>query len=395
MLRNYQIHPNPTQTVVKGLLNYFSVICKSVKMVITVQNVITNVKLIKAINTEVEWKIENYDANRKFTEDLELPCGVAIHLEIRGSQYNFVKRSLFIQPFYKISFGESEVEALKISFKEAKSNAFCEIGFVSPSDEVKCAGEEFLNHKDLKSCLEDGNLTIIVQVVGLSKCSSSELETSLENLLKGNKLIEDLNEFVGQNQISDFTCHVDDFDFPIHKMMLAARSPVFYKIFTEDFKHKKRGNINDISKEAFEAFLHFIYTGRINRFDEHAEELWKMANKYEVSDLRTACELYFLQNSKAKVEASSNETNHQFGEYLPIDEPDTKEDSNHVDDTFPLKTNQNEYFKNGNDKTKLLKKTKKVKIRTQKIEMKKLKTVNKQEFGFFEEMFLSILTCFF
>lgn len=54
--------------------------------------------------------------------------------------------------------------------------------------------------------------------------------------------------------------------------------------------------MSDISKDAFGDFLHFIYTGDIKDLKEHAMELLKVADKYEVDDLKSVCELHLLTN---------------------------------------------------------------------------------------------------
>lgn len=65
-------------------------------------------------------------------------------------------------------------------------------------------------------------------------------------------------------------------------------------MFNEDFKDSKESFLNDISKDAFEDFLHFIYTGETKNLEKHARELLMIADKYSVDDLKTFCEMHLL-----------------------------------------------------------------------------------------------------
>lgn len=65
-------------------------------------------------------------------------------------------------------------------------------------------------------------------------------------------------------------------------------------MFTTDYKMSKEGVMSDISKDAFEDFLHFIYTGDVKDLKQHATELLKVADKYGLDDLKSICELHLL-----------------------------------------------------------------------------------------------------
>lgn len=71
-----------------------------------------------------------------------------------------------------------------------------------------------------------------------------------------------------------------------HSLILAARSPVFKKMFETDMKEKSTNTIEikDVSAEVFDSFLKFIYT------DQHdaaiASDLLYLGEKYGIEDLR-------------------------------------------------------------------------------------------------------------
>lgn len=83
-------------------------------------------------------------------------------------------------------------------------------------------------------------------------------------------------------------------------------------MFSNDYKDSKEGVMNDISKEGFEEFLHFIYTGEVNKLDQHGKELLVIADKYELDDLKTACELFLMTNLNDDLAIGIFESAHKF-----------------------------------------------------------------------------------
>ena len=79
-----------------------------------------------------------------------------------------------------------------------------------------------------------------------------------------------------------FVVGVDDGkkDFHGHKVILAAQSVVFAKMFEHDLEETKlnRVEITDVKPEVFEAFMKFIYTGKLESA-EFEEELLPIAEK--------------------------------------------------------------------------------------------------------------------
>jgi speckle-type POZ protein len=63
-------------------------------------------------------------------------------------------------------------------------------------------------------------------------------------------------------------------------------------MFTADFKEVKegKGTIKDVSKEAFQEFLNFIYTGKSEQLQEYVVELLGLAHLYELKNLKNLCE---------------------------------------------------------------------------------------------------------
>jgi len=68
------------------------------------------------------------------------------------------------------------------------------------------------------------------------------------------------------------------------------------KMFTGEFKESSAlsGIIKDVSKEAFQKFLCFIYSGNVELTADDVVEILDLSNKYEVEDLKGECESYLM-----------------------------------------------------------------------------------------------------
>jgi BTB/POZ domain len=68
-------------------------------------------------------------------------------------------------------------------------------------------------------------------------------------------------------------------------------------MFTSDLAEKRNNKtrITDSSKEAFEEFLYFIYTGEVKNMKTHVVDLLALSHKYEVTDLNRECEDHLIK----------------------------------------------------------------------------------------------------
>ncbi|GLT73826.1 hypothetical protein SLA2020_456590 [Shorea laevis] len=136
---------------------------------------------------------------------------------------------------------------------------------------------EFL---DLKIASPDGGEPSSIWPEGSTENQSNA--TALESL--GRMLTEGIH--------TDITINASDGSIGAHRAILAARSPVFRSMFSHDLKEKEFStiNISDMSIEAVQAFLSYIY-GNIQHeeFLTHRLALLGAADKYDISDLKEVC----------------------------------------------------------------------------------------------------------
>jgi hypothetical protein len=103
-----------------------------------------------------------------------------------------------------------------------------------------------------------------------------------------------------QRNLADVEFIVKNKTFPVHKAILAARSPVF----ADEFEKKQPGKggplqirIDYVEPSTFVNFLHFIYTGEPKGTLED-EDLLKLAESYRLATLASLCK-FALQKVNA------------------------------------------------------------------------------------------------
>ncbi|CAL5335489.1 unnamed protein product [Camellia sinensis] len=108
-----------------------------------------------------------------------------------------------------------------------------------------------------------------------------------------------LGKMLSEGIHTDIVINTSDGSIGAHRAVLAAQSPVFRSMFSHNLKEKELStvNISDMSIEACQAFLNYIY-GNIQQeeFLSHRLGLLQAADKYDIADLKEACHESLLQD---------------------------------------------------------------------------------------------------
>jgi len=93
------------------------------------------------------------------------------------------------------------------------------------------------------------------------------------------------------HRFCDFTFKCEDQEFPANRLLLAARSPVFSAMFSENFQESKTGHtlIKDIDPKSLEALVKFCHTNNLDK-DDLTTDLLVAANKYMIPGVIKKCE---------------------------------------------------------------------------------------------------------
>jgi len=94
--------------------------------------------------------------------------------------------------------------------------------------------------------------------------------------------------------LSDVRIRCGDQEFPVHRLIIAARSSYFSNLFLSSLEEitDNHGAINilDCDPYLLKEVLRFIYTGEVEDFEESVKLLFWAADKYLVTDLHLKCE---------------------------------------------------------------------------------------------------------
>ncbi|XP_065205321.1 speckle-type POZ protein-like isoform X1 [Planococcus citri] len=244
-------------------------------------------------NNEIKWNLKLYPNGKSDSKNT-----IAIFLYICSA----VVQKVFAK--YKASV---------LDFQKQKQCAFSTeiLGFALNGDGVSNWDEdEFIPKNDYfkNNLLIDNTLTINVELIFSAVCDSIS-ETSSSPLSRDETLqlyptlsipacdlSENFGQLLGQDKLTDIVLSVNGQEFPAHKIILSARSPVFAAMFEHNVKENEENRvyINDMDEEVASEMIRYIYTGKCEKLAELATGLLVAADKYNLSRLKMICadELY-------------------------------------------------------------------------------------------------------
>jgi hypothetical protein len=103
---------------------------------------------------------------------------------------------------------------------------------------------------------------------------------------KSKSVCSDLRKFIQDETTKDFKIVIGDKDFPVHKFLLAARSPTLAEILKAN-PEVEHLNLVDISVKIFEKILKFLYTDELPGDDEtNFLHLFAAAGMLKIEELK-------------------------------------------------------------------------------------------------------------
>lgn len=152
-----------------------------------------------------------------------------------------------------------------------------------------------LRERDFRSGTFSTTLKIMCEFKGAEENKPKSFDGNCDCLIdeKRTRRVDSIYEpFLHDESISDIELILGDKRYPAHKLVLAANSPVFHRMFSHQMKEtlSKEVEIEEMDQEVFEELLKFMYTKKVAKFKELAGDLLIAANRYEMEDLKSICE---------------------------------------------------------------------------------------------------------
>ncbi|XP_035229105.1 speckle-type POZ protein B-like [Stegodyphus dumicola] len=113
----------------------------------------------------------------------------------------------------------------------------------------------------------------------------------------------DLGNLYKTGKLSDITITVGSKTFSVHKSIVCARSAVFCRMFEIEMKESvgNRVDISDIDPDIMDEILMYMYSGWLKKplEGDRAEELYAVADKYDIFTLKEKCSTFFKSGLSA------------------------------------------------------------------------------------------------
>ena len=273
-----------------------------------------------SVKTQLIWRINNFlDRPEKHPECIQSPHFVVesqgcestkwcLQLHPKGGRHaaggnyvsvyviNLIKIPVKIS--YKVSILDSKFNKKKETVPFPKKVTLKKEPFLSGIGVHNWLRRRSLKN-DAASLLPGGHLMVYFELTVYNKPIevSPALKENVDFCSKV-KSFQQVGESFGQlldnKDLIDTTIRCGGKEFPCHKLILSARSPVFKAMFQANMKESETKDIEieDIEPEVVAEMLHFIYTGGTNEMalEKIGEELLSAADKYELETLKEICE---------------------------------------------------------------------------------------------------------
>lgn len=251
-----------------------------------------------------QWRIENLASYTSYRKSDPFKIGMwNWHISIEKSKLSYVR--CFPEPS-KLLKEQPPIASFTVQIQTLGGNHQI-LTHPEVIDKVVKSSEDFVWQVELPF---HGKMIIDVEFLDLKvACPNGGGMRSIwsdESLIQSQQeqgALKCLDRMLGDGLHADVTINASDGSIGAHRAILAARSPVFESMFAHDLKEKESStiNINDISIDACKAVLSYIYGCLTpNEFYTHRLALLRAADKYDIGDLKDACEESLLSDINCK-----------------------------------------------------------------------------------------------
>ncbi|XP_068197197.1 kelch-like protein 40a [Antennarius striatus] len=111
-------------------------------------------------------------------------------------------------------------------------------------------------------------------------------------------LLQDgLCDLLENDKFVDCVLKVQDREFPCHRLVLAASSPFFKAMFLSDLEESRKREIvlKDVEPDVLGMVLRYLYTSDINLTEQNVQDIFMVANMYQIPSIFTVCVSYLQE----------------------------------------------------------------------------------------------------
>ncbi|KAF3447621.1 hypothetical protein FNV43_RR12808 [Rhamnella rubrinervis] len=253
---------------------------------------------VETISRLAQWRIDNFGPCNYKKSD---PFKVGIwnwHLSIEKNRYLYIR--LFPEPS-RVSREQPPIARFVLRFSNTVGGRR---PYISPiHDRLLRTGEDFMWPVDTTF---HGRFIIDVEFLDLKIYSPNGGEAcsiwpsdGLMQSISTQSTLRCLSRMLDEAIHADVTISTAEGNLRAHRAILSASSSVFRSMFHHDLKEKESSTIHieDMSRESCVALLSYLY-GTIKQEDfwKHRLALLGAANKYDITDLKDACEESLLED---------------------------------------------------------------------------------------------------
>jgi hypothetical protein len=146
----------------------------------------------------------------------------------------------------------------------------------APPNNKRRPNDNFNTWRERHRKLEDHIITLTNHI------QANQIE--LAKLKTDASMLHDLKKVFADDDFKDFRFVIKEFEFPVHKLLFAARSPVFAKMVKSN-REAVEMNLVDIPVATFQTIVDFVYDKSVPVSDECLLEVFAAAGRLNIADL--------------------------------------------------------------------------------------------------------------
>jgi len=114
------------------------------------------------------------------------------------------------------------------------------------------------------------------------------------------ELSQNFGSLLWDEKTSDFRIICGDESFPVHRLVLKARSGYFQGLFNSKLVESETGkvNIENMASETLKAVIEYMYTGKFKDIESKALQLLVAAERFDLPLLKKYCEEWLISKLK-------------------------------------------------------------------------------------------------